>query len=495
VPTTVSSVLRALKPSSVWLVIALLLGACSATEPVRDPDTVAVGVGEPASLNPGLVTDLPGRMITGVLWTPLVTYDADKQQVTPLAAAAVTSQDQVVWTIRLRPGMRFHDGTPVTAASYVDTWQNLMAQHWPGATVLTDVLRAKDLRAVDDTTISLTLSHPFGATPLVLGSVALLPLPSSVLTSHDWSGFATHPIGNGPYRMADGWQHGARLTRADTYQGPNPGHARVIDLKVLDPGAQYAGVRSGSIDLATAVPGSSHDAMLRDFADRHLTWPLPSLTYLTFPLSDKRFADPVIRHAVALAVDRSAMEAGPLDHQIDVARSLLPPYTTLAQRPGPCRPCNADPAAAKALLDQSGALTGPVALYADPPPVASALADQLHRALGLAVTAWPPAPGKPADGPTLITRPLFTPSPREPMTNLPGYSSPAFEDVLSAADAATTPEESGQLYRFAENQILRDLPVVPLWSAHGHAAWGSRISNLRVDPYRDLELDLVDVHG
>jgi oligopeptide transport system substrate-binding protein len=468
------------------LVIALLLVGCS-TDQVRDPDTLAVGVTEPASLLPGAVTDLPGRMITGALWTPLATYDAEKQQVTPLAAAAISSPDQIAWTITLRPGMRFHDGTPVTASSYVDTWRAGRTEHWPGSVVLSDVLRAKDMRAVDDTTIALTLAHPFSQTPLVLGSIALLPLPSSVLRSHDWAGFAKQPVGNGPYRLAEPWKPGSggKLTRADTYQGPNPGQAPVIDLRVLDPAAQHAGVRSGSLDLATAVPGASHDAMQRDFPGRHLTWPLPSLTYLTVPLSDNRFADPVVRHAIALAVDRNALEAGPLEHQVDVARSLLPPYVALAQRPGPCRPCNADPTAAKALLDQSGALTGPVTLYSPAAPWVRPLADQLHRALGLDINV---RTGQGGDGPAVVTRTLFSPSPRETMINLPGYTGPAFDDLLASADAATTPADSGQLYRLAENQVLRDLPVIPLWSAHGHAVWGQRVSGLHTDPYRDIEL-------
>lgn len=467
--------------------IALLLAACSSSEPARDPDSLAIGVAEPASLLPGAVTDLPGRMITGALWTPLVTYDAEKQEVTPLAAAGITSQDQVIWTIQLRPGTRFHDSTPVTAASYVDTWQAGLAEHWPGASVLTDVLRAKDMRAANDTTITLTLSRPFAQTPLALGSTALLPLPSSVLRSRDWAGFATQPIGNGPYKLAEPWRKGSggKLTKADTYQGPTPGVAKVIELRVLDPAAQHAGVRSGSLDLATAVPGAAHDAMQRDFPGRHQTWPLPSLTYLSIPFSDKRFADPTVRHAIALSVDRGAMEAGPLAHQVDVARSMLPPYVALAQRPGPCRPCNADPTAAKALLDQSGTLTGAVNLYSANAPWAQALADQLHKALGLDVTV---RSGQPTDGPAIVTRPLFTPTPREPLINLPGYGSPAFDDLLASADAATTPAESGQLYRVAENQVLRDLPVIPLWSAHGHAVWGARVSGIHTDPYRDLDL-------
>ena len=493
-PPTVSRALGALKPSCVGLVIALLIAGCSSSPPSRDPDTVAVGVTEPASLLPGAVVDLPGRMITGALWTPLATYDSEKQQVTPLAATAIISSDQVVWTITLRPGMRFHDGTPVTAASYVGTWQAALTEHWPGAAVLTDVLGAKEMRAVDDTTISLTLSHPFGQAPLALGAAALFPLPSSVLASRDWWTFAKRPVGNGPYRLDEDWQpgRGARLTRADTYGGTSPGHARVVEVRVLDPGGQYGAVRSGSLDLATSVPGSSHEAMARDFADRHLSWPLPELTYLSFPLSDNRFSDPVSRHAIALAIDRAALEAGPLDHQVDVARSLLPPSVALPQRPGPCRPCNTDAAAAKDLLTQSGQLTGPVTLYSSA-PWAAALAEQLHRNLGLDITVRPRPAGS-ADGPAVVTRTLFTPSPREPMTNLTGYTTPAFTDLLATADAATTPADAGQLYRLAENQILRDLPIVPLWSTHAHAVWNARITAVRVDPYRDIELDLIDVN-
>jgi oligopeptide transport system substrate-binding protein len=43
--------------------------------------------------------------------------------------------------------------------------------------------------------------------------------------------------------------------------------------------------------------------------------------------------------------------------------------------------------------------------------------------------------------------------------------------------------------------VLRDLPIAPLWSAHGHAAWGTRVSGVRTDPYRDIELEQVEVRG
>jgi oligopeptide transport system substrate-binding protein len=477
--------------------IAVGITGCSGDDATaRTPGSYAVGVREPASLLPAEVRDLPGRMIAGALWTPLVTYDAQKQQVIPLAAASVTSSDRTVWTVRLRPGMRFHDGSPVTARSYVDTWQAGIAERWPGASVLTNVLRANDMRAVDETTIQLTLAKPFAQADLVLGSAALYPLPESVLANKNWSDFATNPVGNGPYRLAEPWRagKGGRLVRFDGYQGAAPGKAREIELRVVtDPAAQYDQVRSGALDLATALPGAAHDAMRRDFPNRHLSWPLPELTYLSIPLSDNRFRDPTVRHAISLAVDRAAIEAGPLDRQVDQARALLPPYVALPQRSGPCRPCNHDPAAAKSLVEQAGTPTGPITLYYGQESWVPALAEQLDDALGVATTAKHRTEGQPLDGPTVVTRTLFSPSPREPMTELPGYTNSGFEDLLASADAAATPAESGQLYRLAENQILRDLPVVPLWSAHGHAVWNDRIRNVHSDPFRDLELAAIDV--
>jgi oligopeptide transport system substrate-binding protein len=434
-------------------------------------------------------------MIAGALWTP--PYDAEQQQVIPLAAASVTSSDRIMWTIRLRPGMRFHDGSPVTARSYVGTWQAGIAERWRGSSVLTDVLRAKDMRAVDDTTIELALAKPFAQADLVLGSAALYPLPESVLASKNWPGFATNPIGNGPYRLAEPWRAGTggRLVRFDAYLGASPGKAREIELRVADASAQYEQVRSGALDLATALPGATHDAVARDYPNRHLSWPLPELTHLSIPLSDNRFRDPTVRHAISLAVHRAALETGPLDRQVDPARALLPPYVALPQRSGPCRPCNHDPAAARSLVERTGTPPEPMNLYHEDEPWVPALAEQLSSALGVAITAKRRTEGQPVDGPEVVTRTLFSPSPREPMTGLPGYSNPGFEDLLASADAAPTPAERGQLYRLAENQILRDLPVVPLWSAHGHAAWSDRLRNIHVDPFRDLELAAIDVPG
>ncbi|WP_069161448.1 ABC transporter substrate-binding protein [Nocardia altamirensis] len=478
---------------------ALLLGiaGCATTPEPPTPGVLTVGVRDPASLLPADLRDQTGQLLVGALWTPLLDYDAATGQRTPRAAESVTSADQMTWEIKLRADGQFHDGTPVTAKSYVDTWRTVAGERWAGSGALTEVLRAKEISAPDDYTIRIVLDRPFGQVPAVLAAPALLPLPASVLASRDWTGFSANPIGNGPFRMAEPWHSGSggRLVRV----GEAAGKAREIRLRVGDPTAQYDQVEAGSLDLATEVPDGRHDAMHHDFADRHAMWPLPEADYLVFPVSDKRFEDAAARHAFAMAVDRAAMAAGPLAHQVDPARSMLSPGVAPGERSGTCRPCTHDEAAAKSLLGQVD-FTGPVTMYFDARQErwAAPFAHQIRTALAVDLTARPRegAANETVDGPFLTTRSLSTAGPHELLTALAktaGYTDEGFAQLLAAADAAGSAAESAQLYRLTENQLLRDLPIVPLWSGHGHAVWTQRVRDVTATPMRGIDLASISV--
>jgi oligopeptide transport system substrate-binding protein len=478
-----------LRVTAVFALLALGIAGCSDSPERAEPGVLTVGVREPTTLLPADVHDQAGRMITGALWTPLVSYEATTGKVTPRAAESVGSSDQVTWTVRLRTRGHFHDGTPLTAKSYVDTWQAVAGEHWPGSAVLTETLRAKEITAPDENTLKIVLDRPFGQVPAVLAAQALLPLPASVLASRDWAGFAHNPVGNGPFRLAEPWKAGSggRLTRvADV-----PGKAREIKLRVGDPAAQYDDVKAGKLDLAVEVPGDRHDAMHHDFAERHAMWPLPEATYLAFPLADKRFQDAAVRYGFAMSTDRAALETGALTHQADPARTMLPPAVAPGERTGTCRPCTHDPAAAKSLLTQA-AFIGGSAIYYDAGQAAwaTALADQVHGALGAEVTAKPRASTAP-DGPFTVSVALGTPSPHELLAALvkaTGYADDGFAQLLASAEAAGTPEEAGRAYRLVENQLLRDLPAAPLWSGHGHTVWTQRVRDVSTAPFTGIDL-------
>ncbi|MFJ9787126.1 ABC transporter substrate-binding protein [Amycolatopsis sp. NPDC101161] len=461
-------------------VVALAVTGCSGSDPDR-PGVLSAGLREPATLLPADVTDQAGRLVTGALWTPLADYDAATGKVTPRAAESIESTDRVHWTVKLRPA-KFHDGTPVTAESYVDTWRAIAASQWASASVLTKLLRAREITASTPDTITLVLDRPSGQVPALLSASGLVPLPASVLASHDWAGFAKAPVGNGPYRLDGPWRPGS----GGTLKRVGSGKTEEIDLRVGDPAAQYDAVKAGTLDLATEVPGEKHDAMHADFGDdHHATWALPRAGYLAFPVANPRFADATVRHGFALGIDRAALEAGPLAHQVDPAKALLPPADAPGERSGTCRPCSFDAAAGKALLKQAS-FPGGATVYFRPGTEewTRALVVGLHKSLDVSVTAQP-APGA-ADGPSTLDVSLTTASPYELLSLLAsasGYTDEVFRQNLSLADAAATPEEAGELYRLAENQLLRDLPVAPLWSGHGHAVWSSRAHDVTTTPF------------
>ncbi|MCR6490491.1 ABC transporter substrate-binding protein [Amycolatopsis sp. OK19-0408] len=463
-------------------VLALAVTGCSGSDPAR-PGVLTVGIREPSTLLPADLSDQAGRLVTGALWTPLADYDAASGKVTPRAAESIDSADRVHWTVKLRAGT-FHDGTPVTAQSYVDTWRAVAAGHWFSTPVLTELLRAKEITAPAPDTIAVTLDRPSGQVPALLSAPGLVPLPASVLASHDWNGFAKAPVGNGPYRLDGPWKPGS----GGTLKRVGQGNAQEIELRVGEPAAQYDAVKAGTLDLVTEVPGEKHDAMHADFGDdHHATWALPRAGYLAFPVADPRFADATVRHGFALGVDRAALEAGPLAHQADPAKALLPPSDAPGERSGTCRPCSFDAAAGKALLKQV-AFPGGATIYFGPGAEewTRTLTVGLHKALDVSVTAQAKPGTGPLDGPATLDLKLATASPYELLSQLAsesGYTDDVFRQNLALADAAATPAEAGELYRLAENQLLRDLPVAPLWSGHGHAVWSSRVHDVTTTPF------------
>ncbi|HWB34520.1 MAG TPA: ABC transporter substrate-binding protein, partial [Rugosimonospora sp.] len=85
--------------------------------------TVTIGIAEPEHLLPGNTVESNGFQVDSALFTPLVRFDDDgKTDYSQAAAESITSDDKLVWTVKLRDGMTFHNGQKVTADSYIKAW-------------------------------------------------------------------------------------------------------------------------------------------------------------------------------------------------------------------------------------------------------------------------------------------------------------------------------------------------------------------------------------
>lgn len=233
---------------------ALLLGACSGggsgegdTTASGDAATggiVTVSNGEPQNpLIPTMTNETNGSMAVQNLFAGLVYYDAEGA-VHNEVAESIESEDNQTWTITLKDGWEFSDGTPVTAQSFVDAWnygaygpnaQNLSYFFEPiegFADVQADPPAAETLsglEVVSDTEFTVRLSQPESDFPTRLGYSAFFPLPESAF--EDMEAFGEAPIGNGPY-VLESWEHDSviSLVPNESYAGERTPQNGGLDL-------------------------------------------------------------------------------------------------------------------------------------------------------------------------------------------------------------------------------------------------------------------------
>ncbi|MFB4309281.1 ABC transporter substrate-binding protein [Actinomadura sp. GTD37] len=472
---------------------------------------ISVGAPAPASLLPGDVRDPAGRMIANAVWTGLVSYAPETGAPGNAAAASITSPDRRVWTVRLRPGATFQDGSPVTSRSFTGAWTAALREGWAGARLFTDVAhvagarRGADtvpgLRVEDELAFEVTLDRPLSGFPALLGDPAFFPLPESVLESRDWAAYARLPVGNGPFRMT------SRSAREIVLR-PRSGKGRSVVVKAMpDAKEQYGAAAAGDLDVATRVPPDRHESMAADFGDRRRTVPGRDVTYLAFPAWAERLASPTIRSALSMAIDRSAVAEGALGHQYSPADSLVAPGIRPGHRDGQCRLCVHDSKAAAAALADAGGLTGPLNIWyesgrGDDAWVA-AVAGRLRAELELDARPHPVAGLREAvddhrvDGPFVVRTTAAYPAPVASLTPLldagTGFADAYTTGLVADAERAAAPGDGVIPARLAESAMLRDLPAAPLWSAHDHLVWSERVRGVTAGAFTGLRLDRLTV--
>ncbi|SFK19429.1 peptide/nickel transport system substrate-binding protein/oligopeptide transport system substrate-binding protein [Amycolatopsis sacchari] len=520
-----------MRPSWRWMAaaltaVALGASACSGGGTAATGDgTFSVAVIEPDHLTPGRASG--GLDIVEALFASL-TELGDDGSLRYVQAESVTSQDNTTWTIKLRPGWTFHNGEPVTAHSYVDAW-NATAygpNGWANNGQLAGIAgyaelnsaqpatkELSGLKVVDDLTFTVALSKPdsqfpYQLTPAMLG---FYPLPKAAFT--DPEAFDRAPIGDGPFKMEGKWETGGRITttRYDAYQGEKAKSAGVTFVIYSDTATAYTDAQAGNVDVFM-VPQDKYQQVRADFPDRVVTYDAVAIDFLGLPPQDRRFADIRVRQALSMAIDRDAINKAIFAGMYRPLDSLLPD-TAIGGGTDSCgRYCTFDPAAAKQLLTEAGGFSGTLELWL-PAGVGyeqtfEAIANQLRQNLGLqvAVRTQPDfAQFLAALDNHTITGPYrahwgsLYPSAQNVLTSVftetgvgysaSYYSNPEVSALIEQGNAAT-PEAAAAIYHQAEARIMRDFPVIPLFSDAYVYAYGPRVSGVKVG---SAELDLTGI--
>ncbi|MEY3673144.1 MAG: hypothetical protein RI904_2801 [Pseudomonadota bacterium] len=280
-----------------------------------------------------------GNRFTGIpMYDSLTQWDLSKSDVPSVVIPglatswAVDANDKTKWVFKLRPGVKFHDGSPVNADAIVWNVQKVLdkdAPHFDASQVGVTASRMPTLRSakkIDDMTVELTTSEPDAFLPINLTNLfiaspahwnaKLKAVPASVTAPAErakqaWAAFAADASGSGPFKMArfvprerlemvankDYWDE-KRKTQID----------RVVLLPIPEANARTAALLSGQVDWIEApAPDALPQIKQRGFniysnPQPHV-WPWQLSFAEGSPWLDKR-----VRHAANLCVDREGLK-------------------------------------------------------------------------------------------------------------------------------------------------------------------------------------------
>ncbi|MEV5708366.1 ABC transporter substrate-binding protein [Actinoallomurus sp. NPDC052274] len=520
-----------------WLIsltaVALAASACGGGGGGGDkPKVFTFANIEPEHLIPGNTNDAYGLNVESALFDTLMTLDANGKPV-PQEAASVDTSDQKVWTIKIKPGLTFHNGEPVTAQSYADAWNHTAngANGWGNNAYFSTidgyadlnpdkgkpkVDTLKGLKVVDPQTLQVTLSQPFSQFPYILSFLGTAPMPKAAFT--DLKAYEEKPIGNGPFEMDGSWEHNRQIKtkKFAGYKGPRPAKSGGVIFKTYaSRDAAYTDLRAGRVDFDTQIPAAQVPQAKRLLGNRYLSVPSGTMDFLEFPLYDSRFGNPDLRKAISMAIDRQSIVNAVFNGIYKPTGSLLAPIVPGYRADACGEACTYNPTAAKQLFDKAGGFNGTLhLLFSNADPTyeqwMTDVANQLKQNLGIKDITFDKIQASDyisklvdhkATGPYRSNWTMDYPSAEDYLTprcskpTRSGYDGAACEALIQKGNAASTPEEGQKYYQQAEDLVLKDLPLTPLWNWQDQAGYSSHVGDVHVDPYVQplVHLDQVTV--
>ncbi|QES43624.1 MULTISPECIES: ABC transporter substrate-binding protein [Streptomyces] len=524
-------------------VVALTATACGGGDSdnngsgkVDPKGIVSYANGEPQNaLQPSNTMEAYGSVVIDSLFTGLVHYDK-KGDITYENAESVTpDKDSKVWTVKLKPGWKFHNGEAVTAKSYVEAW-NWAADPANGQQnsawyrdiegyddVHPEKGKAKKkamsgLKVVDDNTFTITLKSgiPYYAYKLVYAP--FYPLPSAALK--DPKKYGEAPVGNGPYKF-EKWDHKKVISvRAfDGYKGANKPKNGGVDFKAYNKDtAAYADLKSDNVDSMPIVPNSEIANFKQDFGDRAIDMDFSALNTVNFAFYTKQWKDIDVKvlQGLSMAIDRDTIAKTVFHGTRESATGWVAKGVKGYQDDACGEYCKFDAKKAKQSIKDGGGVPGnkiQIQYNADQPHKdwVVAVCNSITNATGVKCVG-DPVTDFAADTEIRDQKKVKSMYRSGWVLDYPfngnfladlygtgvdgnkgGFSDKKFDKLTKEADAAKTIDESAKLYQQAEKELVNTFPGIPLWYNKTLSAYSKNVKKVEFDQAGDPILTDVEV--
>lgn len=469
--------------------------------PKRGGTLIMAAEGEPVILAPHLSNDTATSMIVSMIFSPLVSLNADLQPEPELARSWTVSPDGLSYKFELDPAARWHDGRPVTADDAEYTFNEIIGKLHPRASSWwPNVASAK---ATGPHSFEMTLKEPSPAFITILASAfsnGTFVMPRHVYAGTDpkTNPMNRTPVGSGPFRFVE-WRRGehVELARAPAYHKPGrPYLDRVVAQILPDSAARFLAFERGEVDFLHwyLVPPDQIARARKDkrfsVVDRGDAAATNGLLLINH--RSPQFRSAAARQALAYAINRQFVRDRALFGEGKVARSHLGSSMGWAFTGEFDYPF--DPARANALLDEAGlprktdgrrfatriywasgrefegraaeiikdnlreiGIDATVQLFDR-----SAFIDRVYRqwdfdlALQLFTTGPDPVVGI---TPRYHSKQIL----KAPFVNAMGYANSEVDALLDAEAKEMNPARRTAMWRDIQRHLMRDLPALPLY--------------------------------
>jgi oligopeptide transport system substrate-binding protein len=485
-----------------------------------------------------------GNLLDAIL-AKLVHYNTENAAPELDVAQSIDTKDNQNFTVKLKPGYKFHDGTEVKAKNFVDAWNwdaygpngNLNSYFFEPIDGFADLQCGTDaagesdcegkpakaktmtgLKVVDDHTFTIKTSSKVSNLPVRLGYTAFAPLPDSFF--NDPKAFGLKPIGAGPFKLDNKTDTEMVISRFADYSGEFKPNVDKVTFRIYnDDGAAYNDVVANNLDFTEYIPSDRlvDDLYKSELEGRNGQRESGVIAATDFSPNDEQFKDNVdLRRAISIAIDRDLINKQIFNGSRPPLNGFVPNVVD-GYKPGACGEwCTFDPTKAKELYDKSGGYQGTLTLAvngdAGHKPWADAACNSIKNTLGLeCVTKVTPdfatlrnqivkeelkglfRAGWQMDYPSIenFLAPIYR---TNGSSNDGEYSNPKFDAKLDEAAAATNPDEANKLYQEAEAMLGEDMAAMPMWSYAVTAGWSDRVTDVKITPFGIIDLQSVKVN-
>src|SRR3982075_3062671 len=340
---------------------ALLLSLQSG---VHAQTTLRIGLAEdPDVLDPSMARTYVGRIVFSAVCDKLFDIDEKLNIVPQLALSHETSADGKEVTIKLRPGVKFHDGEPFDAEAAKFSFERHLT--FPSSFRKPELAAIDHIDVVDPLTIKLVLKTPFSPLIAQLSDRAgMMVSPKAAKEAGDK--FGLKPVCAGPYKFVERVQQDRIVVEkfADYWNKDNVHIDRIVYMPIVDATVRLANLKSGGLDLierllATDMKAVQSDPKLKLSSAIELGYQGVTLNIGKDKAKGPLSQSAKVRQALDLSIDREAINQVVFNGEFKPGNQWVNPDHPYYQKAFPVR--GRDLAKAKALLKDAG-VTGPVSV-------------------------------------------------------------------------------------------------------------------------------------